>query len=130
MKSKLLYTFLAVTLVSIILSTTGCSSALTGKDNGTTVTVKTGGTFTVKLEGNPSTGYTWEAKDLDTSILEQVGDATFSGGAPGVVGSPGNLTLTFKALQPGTTTLTLVYHRPWETDVDPIDTFSVTVIVK
>ena len=130
MKSKFQITLLAILLLAIVFSTAGCNSALTAKDNGTTVTVKTGDTFTIKLEGNPSTGYTWEAKDLDTSILEQVGEAEFSGGVPGMVGSGGNLTLTFKALQPGTTTLILVYHRPWETDVEPIDTFSVTVTVK
>ncbi len=130
MKSKLHIVLLFIALTAILLSTAGCSSALTAKDNGTAVTVKTGDTFTVKLEGNPSTGYTWEAQDLDTRLLEQVGDAEFSGGVPGMVGSGGDLTLTFKALQPGTTTLTLVYHRPWEKDVDPIDTFSVTVTVK
>ena len=130
MKSKLLNTLLAIVLAAIILSTAGCSSALTVKDNGTAVTVNTGDTFTVRLEGNPSTGFTWEAKDLDTSILEQVGDPKFSGGAPGMVGSGGDLTLTFKALKPGTTTLTLIYHRPWETDVEPIDTFSITITVK
>jgi inhibitor of cysteine peptidase len=130
MKSKIQITLLTIMLFAIVFSTAGCNSALTANDNGTTVTVKTGDTFTIKLEGNPSTGYTWEAKDLDTGILEQVGEAEFSGGAPGVVGSPGTLTLTFKALQPGTTTLTLVYHRPWEKDVEPIETFSVTVTVK
>jgi inhibitor of cysteine peptidase len=133
MKSKLHTTLFFIAFVAIILSTAGCGSggvALTAKDNGTAVTVKTGDTFTVKLEGNPSTGFTWEAKDLDTSILEQVGDPKFSGGVPGMVGSGGILTLTFKALQAGTTTLTLIYHRPWETDVAPIDTFLVTVTVK
>ncbi len=40
------------------------------------------------------------------------------------------MTLTFKALQAGTATLTLVYHRPWETGVEPIDTFTVTVTVR
>jgi len=133
MKSKLHITLLVIALAAIVLSTTGCSSggsALTAKDNGTAVTVKTGDTFTVKLEGNPSTGYTWEAKDLDTSILEQVGDPAFDSSNPALVGSGGSLTLTFKALKAGTTTLTLIYHRPWETDVAPIDTFSVTVTVK
>jgi inhibitor of cysteine peptidase len=133
MKSKLLITLLTIALAAIILSTTGCSSsgvALTGKDNGSAVTVNTGDTFTVQLAGNPSTGFTWEAKDLDTSILEQVGDPKFDSSNPALVGSGGSLTLTFKALKPGATTLTLIYHRPWETDVAPIDTFSVTVTVK
>ena len=132
MKSKLYITLLVIALAAIVLSTAGCTggTALTVKDNGGTATVNTGDTFTVKLDGNPSTGYTWEAKDLDASILEQVGDAEFKSSNPAFVGSGGSLTLTFKALKAGTTTLTLVYHRPWETDVAPIDTYTVTVTVK
>jgi inhibitor of cysteine peptidase len=133
MKSKLITTILSIALAAIILSTMGCSAggaALTANDNGRKVAVNTGDTFTIKLDGNPSTGYTWEAKDLEASILEQVGDPKFESSNPALVGSGGNLTLTFKALKAGTTTLTLVYHRPWETDVAPIETFTVTVTVK
>jgi inhibitor of cysteine peptidase len=103
---------------------------LTSADNGSQVEVKVGGQIIVTLDGNPSTGYTWEAKDLDATMFEQVGDPVFISSNPGLVGSGGALTLTFKTLKEGTSTLTLFYHRPWEADVDPIDTFTVTVTVK
>jgi inhibitor of cysteine peptidase len=123
-----------VTLAVLFILVTACISSkqvnLTAADKGSQVKVKVGGLIVINLDGNPSTGYNWEAKDLDTTLFEQVGDSTFISSNPGSVGSGGTLTLTFKALKAGTATLTLVYHRPWETGSDPIDTFAVTVTVK
>lgn len=121
------------TTLILVLTLAACSLAavqLTADDNGGQVEVEAGQEFTIVLSGNPSTGFTWEAKDLDTTMFELVGEPEFVSDDPGLVGAGGTLTLTFKALQAGTVPLTLVYHRPWETDVEPIDTFSVTVTVK
>ncbi|MBE3039303.1 MAG: protease inhibitor I42 family protein [Chloroflexi bacterium] len=123
-----------VTLAVVLILATACSPTkqanLTTADNGSQVEVKVGEQIFITLDGNPSTGYTWESKDLDTTMFEQVGDPAFSSSNPDLIGSGGTLTLTFKALKAGTAALTLVYHRPWETGVDPIDTFAVTVTVK
>ena len=90
-----------------------------------------GDTLVIQLASNPSTGFTWEVKDLDAAMLEPVGEPEFKDAdtPPGLVGAGGTLSTTFHALKPGSTTLTLVYHRPWETDVEPIDTFTVTITV-
>ena len=120
-------------LAALIPSSAGCTqkaTTLTGADNGQATTLNAGKTFLVKLEGNPSTGYTWETQDLDTTILEQVGEAAFESSNPSLVGAGGTLTLTFKALKPGITTLTLFYHRSWEADVPPAETFTLQVTVK
>jgi inhibitor of cysteine peptidase len=123
-----------VTLAMVLISVAACSPTkpvtLTAADKGGQVEVKVGEQIVITLDGNPSTGYTWEAKDLDATMFEQVGDPAFSSSNPGLVGSGGTLTLTFKALKAGSASLTLVYHRPWETGVDPTDTFAVTVTVK
>ncbi len=124
-----------VTLAVMLILAAACGSPakqinLTAADKDSQVEVKTGAQIIVTLDGNPSTGFTWEAKDLDTTMFEQVGDPTFNSSNPGLVGSGGTLTLTFTALKAGTAALTLVYHRPWETGVDPTDTFAVTVTVK
>jgi inhibitor of cysteine peptidase len=122
------------TLGFIVIPATACSPAkpvnLTATDKGSQISLKVGGQVVITLDGNPSTGYTWEAQGLDTTIFKQVGEATFVSSDPGLVGAGGSLTLTFSVLKAGTAPLTLVYHRPWETGVDPIDTFSVTVTVK
>jgi inhibitor of cysteine peptidase len=123
-----------VTLTLVLIFITACSSSkqvnLTAADKDSQVDVRAGDQIIITLDSNPSTGYTWEVKDLNTTILEQVGDPVFSSSNPGLVGSVGSLTITFKALKAGTATLTLVYHRPWETGIDPIDTFAVTITVR
>ena len=126
--------FFMVALTAVLLLATACSSpksvTLTSTNNGGKVEVQVSGQIIIKLDGNPSTGYTWEAKDLDATLFKQVGDPVFSSSNPGLVGSGGTLTLTFNALKAGTSPLTLIYHRPWEAGVDPINTFAVTVTVK
>jgi inhibitor of cysteine peptidase len=104
---------------------------LTEADNGSTITLNLGELLVVRLEGNPTTGYTWEAQDLDALILQQTGETEFesSNTSPGVVGAGGTQVLTFEARSSGTTILTIVYHRPWETGIAPIDTFSITITV-
>ncbi len=123
-----------VTLAVVFISVAACSPVkqvnLTAADKGKQVEVKAGGQIVITLDGNPSSGYTWEAKDLDATMFQQVGNPAFSSSNPGLVGSGGTLTLTFKTLKAGTAALTLVYHRPWETGVEPIDTFAVTVTAK
>ena len=120
-------------ILILIFMNAGCSpnhAKLTIEDNGKTVNAKVGGQITIELEGNPSTGYTWDGKDVDASILKQEGEVEFKSSNPGLIGSGGIMTLTFKAQKAGTTTLNLIYHRPWETDVKPESAFSVTIIVK
>jgi inhibitor of cysteine peptidase len=121
-------------LVLVLTLSSACSSpktvSLTIADKGNQLNINVGTLIIITLDGNPSTGYTWESKDLDTVILEQVGDPVFNSNSPGQVGSGGTLSLSFKALQPGKTTLTLVYHRPWETGIDPLDSYTLIVSVK
>jgi len=127
-----IFLFVAVLTILVLLSA-GCNpkvTTLTGADNGKAITVSAGETFLVKLEGNPTTGYTWEAQGLDTQTLKQVGEAVFESSTPGLVGAGGTLTLTFKALKPGVTPLMLVYHCSWETDIPPAETFTLQVTVK
>ena len=124
-----------IVLAAVLVPTAGCGSKqieVTSVDNGKNIKVKVGEQIVVVLEGNPSTGYIWEAKDLDASMIQQVGETEFksSNSNPGFAGAGGTLTLKFRALKVGTTSLTLVYHRPWETDVKPISSFVITINVK
>jgi inhibitor of cysteine peptidase len=124
----------AILFILLIITVAACSPSksvvLTMADNGKQVNTKVGEQIIITLDGNPSTGYSWESSDLDTTIFKQVGDPVFQSSDPNLVGSGGTLTLTFEALKAGTATLALVYHRPWETGIDPLDTFSILVTVK
>jgi inhibitor of cysteine peptidase len=111
----------------------GCGSdavKLTRADSGGQARIGAGGQFTIELPANPSTGYTWEPQDLDATMFELVDEPVFQAEGEQMPGAGGTLTLTFRALRPGTATLTLVYHRSWEPEVAPADTFSITVTVQ
>jgi inhibitor of cysteine peptidase len=129
-RNHLILASLALILILATACTSPQSATLASADNGSKVVVRVGGQIIIKLNGNPSTGYTWEATDLDATMFKQAGDPVFSSSNPGLVGSGGTLTLTFTTLKAGTSTLTLAYHRPWETGVAPTNTYSVSVTVK
>ncbi len=104
---------------------------LSTADSGHTVMMKAGDHFMVELDANPSTGYTWEAGEVDSSILKQIGETEYkSASTTPMPGQGGTQVLRFQAVGAGTTTLKLIYHRPWETGVPPINTFTVQVTVQ
>lgn len=106
---------------------------LTNSDNNSNTTLKVGDTLTVVLNSNPSTGYSWKVSAVDEKVLQPVGEPQFSlGSKTPVPGAGGTQTFTFNAAGKGKTTLTLIYVRPWETNVTPTpnDQFSVNVTVE
>ena len=118
-------------LLLTALSACGASNEvkLDAGDAGSQVELNAGQTLVVSLEGNPTTGYTWEAAELDEQVLRQVGEAEFKPDSD-AIGAGGVQTLRFETVNSGQTTLKLVYHRPWEEDVEPLETFSVQVVVR
>ncbi len=101
---------------------------VTENNVGSTVELHQGQTLKVELQGNPTTGYTWEVLPGAESILEQQGEAQFVP-ASQAVGAGGLVTLTFKAVRVGQASLSLVYHRTFEAGVPPLRTFELTVVV-
>jgi inhibitor of cysteine peptidase len=99
---------------------------LNATDNNTAINVTTGEFLVVTLEGNPTTGYTWEVEELNEQVLQQVGDIV-SVPESDLMGAPSMQIATFEVVGAGDATIKMVYHRPWETDVEPADTFTVTV---
>jgi inhibitor of cysteine peptidase len=117
----------------VIAAISGCSAqtalALEAKDDGNQITLAKGQTLAINLEVNPTTGYTWEMLEPEGAILRQVGEAEFNADSE-LLGAPGTLTLLFEAAEAGQMDLKLVYHRPWETGVEPLGTFTVQVTVQ
>ncbi len=103
---------------------------LTEADAGSSVELQVGDKLEVTLPGNPTTGFTWEVGGGDPAILRPSGEAEFQADSTAAVGSGGKLTLRFEAVAAGQTGLKLIYHRPFEADVTPIQTFEVSVTVK
>jgi len=110
-------------------SSTPDAVALTAADDGGTFNIRAGGTATVALEANPSTGYSWERDDPDPegSLLEQPADPSFKSDNPEAVGAGGTMTYTFRAVDAGEMTLRMVYIPP--DGSEPTKSFEVTLIV-
>ncbi|MCL7455326.1 MAG: protease inhibitor I42 family protein [Anaerolineae bacterium] len=109
----------------------GGEVVLAREDMGAQVALHEGQTLVVTLEANPSTGYSWELIDLEEQVLALAGEPEFQQAAQAnVVGASELQILRLEAKGAGTTTLTLVYHRPWETDVEPLETLTVEVEVR
>ena len=86
------------------------------------IDVSVGDTFTISLESNPSTGYTWELSGpLDDAVVVSLG-SDHQAGESTAVGAAGHQLFTFKPVGKGSTTIGLQYVRPWETGVAPAQT--------
>lgn len=120
-------------LLAVLVLTAGCNPskevALGAKDSGRQIEVKKGEPLVITLEANPTTGYLWEVVESDQRILRQMGETEFQPESD-KIGAPGLQTFRFEAQDKGDVTLELVYHRPWEKDVDPLETFSLQVTVR
>lgn len=140
------YGALVVILLGMVLALAGCGPDtdlpagvtsedvnLSAKDGGSQVEVDVGQVLVLTLESNPTTGYSWEVVEAEDSILLQTGEPEFeaiseSDSAP--LGAGGVQVFHFEAVGAGETQLELVYHRPWEKGVEPLETFSLQVIVR
>jgi len=99
------------------------------QDAGKTITLKTGDTLLIELDGNITTGFNWIPAPQDPILLNQVGETEVTPESD-QLGAPGKIVLQFKAVAQGQTLLHLDYKRSWETDVAPEKSFEVTVVVK
>ena len=123
--------FLIASMVLALFFAVGCAKTVEVNEemNGGSVTLEQGQTLVLKLASNPTTGYDWEIVDLNAAILEKVGEVEYKSDSA-LTGSGGVNTYTFKAVGSGNMQLSLVYHRSWEKDIPPIETFVMDVTVK
>src|ERR1700751_2530945 len=95
-----------------------------------TIESKVGDTFTIPLEANHTTGYSWRlAQPLDPAILKQLGEK-YEEDNSGGVGVGGVETWTFQAMAKGATTLVFEYARPFEKNVPPAKTSKFKITIK
>jgi len=108
-------------------STVSVNESSSGKQ----VEIAAGGTLTVTLESNQTTGFQWELKSVgDTSVLQSQGGTYNAPGDTGTVGAGGEEVWTFAALKPGTSSLSMEYSQPWDGGTKAGQTFGLTVVVK
>lgn len=103
-------------------------TTVTEADAGSTVELERGSTLTVRLEEVPTTGYQWAVDEVDGRVLDLQESEYEQHSGTGLDGG-GRHSFTFRAAEPGTTTLTMVLRREWEPE-NPDDRFEVTVDVR
>lgn len=96
--------------------------------NAAQIPLPLGHSLAVTLGGNPSTGYVWDLDQVDTNVLRRDSEVIYTP-ASGKPGTGGMFTARFTAVRPGTTTLKLVYHRPFKAETAPKRTFTAQVTV-
>jgi len=123
---------LTIALSAALAVLTGCPSPktreFTASDNGRTLTLPAGTHFTVRLESNITTGYSWQLDAVDPAVVLNTGNNYVGPTAP-MPGAGGHEDWEFVTQAAGTTTLQMAYRRPWETDNPPAETFALTITV-
>jgi len=92
--------------------------------NGATVTIPTNGQVIVRLNENPTTGFSWNA--TVSKGLSVISD-TFYPPETTLVGAGGYREWTLGMESPGTYTFNATYVRPWEGQSPTSDTFNLTI---
>lgn len=96
----------------------------------TKIETHVGEEFTIKLDSNGTTGYTWDfVQQGDTNLIELKKSGTEETCPADLVGCGNPQYWTYKALKEGQTEIELKYYRPWETNVDPLQTKKYNVLV-
>ena len=107
------------------------SITVTEKDNGGEFELNRGDVLMLKLESNPSTGFSWHIVRNDDRLMELMGKPAYE--VPErkpLVGGIEYKIFRFKALTSGTNVLELHYKRIWEKGKEPVQTFMITVKIK
>lgn len=133
----------SVTILFITLLASGCGSGNEATKDDSTATrakeysdpnepidVKSGDSFTIVLDSNPSTGYAWElAEQPDPAILELKSQSYKAADSEELAGAGGKEYWKFQALKAGTAKVSMRYVRSWEENVEPAETAEFTVNV-
>jgi inhibitor of cysteine peptidase len=122
--------------IVVIVLILGCAGTTSSGEKGSAqyseatrdIQVKVGEGFTIRLEANETTGYTWRGNErFDRSYLELTG-SPYLPAQPQRPGSGGEQRYHFKALKAGSTQIEVTYKRSWEaTPSDKTVAFTVRI---
>ncbi|PWE17178.1 hypothetical protein DDZ18_05635 [Marinicauda salina] len=107
----------------------GTVHAFSETDDGRRVELSTGAVFQVRLRATPGTGYGWTVSEPAPPELALLSDE-LEGPAEAAPGAEESHVFRFRAVEPGTAELRMVYRRPWEAGVEPLRTFSLHIEIE
>jgi inhibitor of cysteine peptidase len=91
--------------------------------------VSPGESVVIRLPENPTTGYRWSVEEIDPAVVE-VGESEFEPSQElRQAGAGGTRSFHLRARQSGTSPVTLVLRRPWESSGESLRRFQVNIEV-
>ncbi|MGL6298877.1 MAG: protease inhibitor I42 family protein [Methanobacteriaceae archaeon] len=131
-KTKIMMAILIFAIVGILPSAISASYGA-NTDCKTKVTtdckiVKVGKTFTVTLNGNPSTGYKWTGKVSNSKIKLLSTKYVPNPNPYNLAGSGGKYVFKFKCIKQGTANIKFSYARSWESKAIETKKVSVKIV--
>ncbi|NYT18762.1 MAG: protease inhibitor I42 family protein [Methanosarcinales archaeon] len=106
----------------------GSGTVFTEEANASEISIEQNGIIVLKLEENPTTGYSWNLTVPEG--LKLIGDNfVIAPEDEGLVGAGGTHEWELQAETEGSYEISAIYKKPWENTTGEEDTFSMTVIV-
>jgi len=99
-------------------------------DPSRTIEVAVGERFSILLDSNPTTGYSWQMVGQAANCAVVLTARDYEAPRTSLAGAPGRERLTFMAESSGVEKLTFRYLRPWEKNAEPARTVTFRVAVK
>jgi inhibitor of cysteine peptidase len=101
------------------------------RDNGESRRLARGQEMIISLPANPTTNYLWHVEEVDRSVVEQKGVATFDPSriTSGQVGIGGEQVFRFYAVGPGRTTVRMALRRENDDTTPVAKRYEVTITV-
>jgi predicted secreted protein len=103
-------------------------TTVTAADDGARVSVEAGEEIEVRLDGNATTGFSWDLVEYDPTVIAPSGDPSYVEDDTDLVGAGGTWVFTLIAQAPGETDVRFEYARVFE-DQPASATFAFTAIV-
>lgn len=120
-----LYNLCLLSLCCLAGSLSAKEVTISESDNGKTIALEVGDVLHVVLDGNPTTGYTWEPVAINEGQLNP--DPVVYQSFSNLCGSGGQYTFTYTVAAGTSSRLTMLYARHWEKGVSPEKKFEVTI---
>ena len=116
---KIILLSLAIICSVLILSNYTIAQDNNATTPDSTIIVINGDSFSIVLESNKTTGYSWQLGSNSDSNIVHLLSTDYNAPSTDMQGQGGKEVWTFKAESPGTVTIILQYLKPWEKDTPP-----------
>jgi inhibitor of cysteine peptidase len=114
--------------VALLTGAEGCARKKIYGESTPTITATVGEQIVIELASNPTTGFTWMPSGRSNPLVVTLMTSDFEPNPSSTFGTGGHHRWTYRAVGPGSTTITFTYGRTWEqAPPEKSATFTITV---